>query len=335
MRIYTKDEARERINRLGCEKAPFLFIIDYAMHENYVIPLDEVDDREILFDFNGRTNLSGMPPIALPANIEWSKTPTSFDAYRHGFDIVMEGLKKGNSFLTNLTGRTPIQTNLSLTEIFHGSRAKYRLWMKERFCALSPEIFVRINNRRIASFPMKGTIDASVADAENRILNDPKEAAEHATIVDLIRNDLSMHANKVTVNRYRYIDHLPTNSGELLQVSSEVCGELPEDFHTCLGDILFDMLPAGSICGAPKKKTLEIIAEAEGIGRGFYTGVAGIFDGSDLDSGVLIRFIEQDENGQLYFRSGGGITAKSNARSEYDELIQKIYVPICRDHSSQ
>jgi para-aminobenzoate synthetase component 1 len=93
------------------------------------------------------------------------------------------------------------------------------------------------------------------------------------------------------------------------------------------------MLPAGSICGAPKKRTLEIITEAEGERRGFYTGVAGVFDGRDLDSGVLIRFIEQTPSGELRFRSGGGITAKSDARSEYDELIQKVYVPIYRNHS--
>lgn len=331
LKVYTKEEAKERINVLASLRTPFLFIIDYAMSENYVIPLTEVDSEQVLFDFNGANNLPQQPPIALPDEIVWEKYPASFERYQQGFDIVMEGLKKGNSFLTNLTGRTPIQTNLTLSQIFQGSKAKYRLWLKERFCALSPEIFVQIRDRRIASFPMKGTIDAAIPNAEEQILNDPKEAAEHATIVDLIRNDLSMHAHGVTVSRYRYIDKLKTNAGELLQVSSEISGTLPADYRTYLGTLLFDMLPAGSICGAPKKKTLEIIAEAEGFGRGFYTGVAGIFDGTNLDSGVLIRFVEQDENGQLYFRSGGGITAKSDVRSEYDELIQKIYVPIYRD----
>ncbi|MGL4293035.1 MAG: chorismate-binding protein, partial [Bacteroidales bacterium] len=92
---------------------------------------------------------------------------------------------------------------------------------------------------------------------------------------------------------------------------------------------------AGSICGAPKKSTCEIIKRAEGISRGYYTGIAGIFDGENLDSGVLIRFIEQDEKGEFHFRSGGGITAKSDAQSEYDELIQKIYVPVCRNNKDK
>ena len=59
----------------------------------------------------------------------------------------------------------------------------------------------------------------------------------------------------------------------------------------------------------------------------FYTGIFGVFDGENLDSAVMIRFIENDEN-ELFFKSGGGITAKSNAKAEYEELIQKVYVPI-------
>ena len=94
-----------------------------------------------------------------------------------------------------------------------------------------------------------------------------------------------------------------------------------------LGDILFSMLPAGSITGAPKKKTMQIIREAEGYERGFYTGITGYFDGDSLDSAVMIRFVEQEADG-MYFKSGGGITFKSDARSEYEEMKQKIYVPI-------
>ena len=84
---------------------------------------------------------------------------------------------------------------------------------------------------------------------------------------------------------------------------------------------------AGSITGAPKPRTMQIIAEAEGYERGFYTGVMGCYAGGRLDSAVMIRFIEQ-ENGQLYFKAGGGITAQSRWESEYNEVKQKIYVPI-------
>ena len=174
---------------------------------------------------------------------------------------------------------------------------------------------------------MKGTIDASLPSAYNQLMNDPKETAEHATIVDLIRNDLSMVAEQVSVTRYRYADILQTNSGSILQTSSEICGILPDDYRTRLGDIIFKLLPAGSITGAPKLKTMDIIAHAENYKRGFYTGISGYFDGNNLDSAVMIRFIEQ-QGDKLYFKSGGGITCRSNPESEYNEMKQKIYVPI-------
>jgi para-aminobenzoate synthetase component 1 len=247
--------------------------------------------------------------------------------YQPKFTFVVDQIHKGNSFLTNLTQPTEVQTNLSLLDLFQFGSAKYKLWLKNQFVVLSPETFVRIQGRTISSFPMKGTIDASIENAAKMILNDPKEKAEHATIVDLIRNDLSLVAENVDVKRYRYVEKLTTNRQDLLQVSSEISGQLPENFYSRLGDILFALLPAGSITGAPKPKTMEIIEQAEEYERGFYTGICGWFDGENLDSAVMIRFIEQ-EGEQLIFKSGGGITSQSDLNKEYIELIQKVYVPI-------
>ena len=92
-------------------------------------------------------------------------------------------------------------------------------------------------------------------------------------------------------------------------------------------DILLGMLPAGSICGAPKAKTVSIIQEVEQGPRGYYTGIFGYFDGENLDSAVNIRYLEK-KDGQLLYRSGGGITFLSDLESEYKELIEKIYVPV-------
>ncbi len=186
---------------------------------------------------------------------------------------------------------------------------------------------MKIEDQKIFSNPMKGTIDASILNAKQLILNDEKEAAEHATIVDLIRNDLSLVSENVEVINYRYMDEVKTNDATLLQVSSEIKGDLNDDYYQNLGTIFDQLLPAGSICGAPKKKTVEIILEAEKYHRNFYTGVFGVFDGENLDSAVMIRFIENNQ-GELFFKSGGGITAKSKAKAEYEELIQKVYVPI-------
>ena len=209
------------------------------------------------------------------------------------------------------------------------------------FVCFSPETFVRIKGGRIYSYPMKGTLDASLPNAEKQLMEDLKEAAEHATIVDLIRNDLSRVAEDVRVDKYRYIDVLHTNKGNILQTSSEISGRLPEDYPHHLGEILDAQLPAGSITGAPKDKTMQIIQEAEGYDRGFYTGIMGIYDQGELNSAVMIRFIEEEvfpsktENRmnyeairKLYFKAGGGITSKSDCRKEYEEVIQKIYLPI-------
>ena len=92
-------------------------------------------------------------------------------------------------------------------------------------------------------------------------------------------------------------------------------------------DLLVCLLPAGSVSGAPKPKTLEIIANAEREKRGYYTGVVGYFDGDKLDCGVMIRVIERIEN-RYFYRSGGGITTQSDAEMEYEEMIDKVYVPI-------
>jgi para-aminobenzoate synthetase component 1 len=174
---------------------------------------------------------------------------------------------------------------------------------------------------------MKGTIDASISNAEEIILNDPKELAEHVTIVDLIRNDLSRISDAVKVNRFRYIDRITTSQKDLLQVSSEIEGELPSNFREKLGEMIATLLPAGSVSGAPKTKTVQIIGNAEQEDRGYYTGIFGYFDGINVDSAVIIRYIEKC-NGKYFYRSGGGITAQSQARQEYQEALDKIYLPL-------
>jgi para-aminobenzoate synthetase component 1 len=168
---------------------------------------------------------------------------------------------------------------------------------------------------------------ASGLESERRLLSNTKEIAEHNTIVDLLRNDLSMIASNIKVNRFRYIETIHMHDGELLQVSSEINGTLPAGYHAKLGEIIFTLLPAGSVTGAPKEKTISIIREVEKADRGYYTGVCGVFDGKNVNSAVMIRFIENND-GVMRFRSGGGITFLSDAHTEYNELKVKAYVPI-------
>ena len=334
MHLHTKEQAVKRMNNWGLLRCPFIFIINYLQDASYVEEISSIDPTELLYNLNGFTNQSTSDKSNgnsclnnKQEHIHWQSFAESFDIYRHSFNIVQRNIFAGNSFLTNLTCRTPIETNLTLQDIYFRSKAIYKLWLRDSFTVFSPEIFVRIHQGKISSYPMKGTIDASIPDASRLLMDDPKEAAEHATIVDLIRNDLSMVANQVSVSRYRYIDTLHTNQGAILQTSSEIQGVLPEDYQEHLGEIIFKLLPAGSITGAPKKKTMQIIQEAENYDRGFYTGIMGYFDGENLDSAVMIRFVEQ-EGEKMYFKSGGGITCQSDVESEYNEMKQKVYVPI-------
>ncbi|MBV3428162.1 aminodeoxychorismate synthase component I [Prevotella copri] len=389
-----KQEIIDKINRLASQDEPFLFVINYQGDKAFIRLLSDINPEECLFDFEGRGNLSHawketwkeetwkeetwkkkISEEEISETI-WQIEPPLYEDYERSFNIVKSNIMAGNSYLTNLTCRVPVSCNLSLEEIFHRAKGKYKLLLRRKrtqaedkahlkeenieenltpFVCFSPETFVRIKGGRIYSYPMKGTLDASLPNAEKLLMEDRKEAAEHATIVDLIRNDLSRVAEDVRVDKYRYIDVLHTNKGDILQTSSEISGRLPEDYPHHLGEILDAQLPAGSITGAPKDKTMQIIQEAEGYDRGFYTGIMGIYDQGELNSAVMIRFIEEETspvdfeadgeknfkakegkasegkepkaNRKLYFKAGGGITSKSDCRKEYEEVIQKIYLP--------
>jgi len=323
--IHKLSKGIDKMNEFGKQRIPFFFLIKYDLSQIWLCPTAKLDSRAIQIQFpDYNFGISESKPEKM---LQFRKFPLSLTSFQQKFEFVMEQIQYGNSFLTNLTVKTPIECNYSLKEIFLASRAKYKVWLADQFVFFSPETFLKIINGKIYTYPMKGTIDGGLPHAETIILEDKKETAEHITIVDLLRNDLSQVATHVEVSRFRYIDILKTHEKSLLQVSSEIKGDLQDDWNESLGDLMLSVLPAGSISGAPKIKTIKIIERAERYDRGFYTGIAGYFDGMNLDSTVMIRFIEQ-EKGKLYFKSGVGLTAFSDLQSEYQELIDKIYVPV-------
>ncbi|PUB35791.1 para-aminobenzoate synthetase component 1 [Elizabethkingia sp. YR214] len=314
------------MDKLSEKGEPFIFIIDFLKQNILLFTEEELNkDSDILVHFQNYRNY--IPEISLNKKIHLQSFPETFESYKKGFDLVMENLQFGNSYLINYTRKTRIETNLTLRDIFYHSEAKYKICYKNDWVFFSPEVFVKIKNQRISTFPMKGTIDADIPDAENILKSDPKEKAEHYTVVDLLRNDLSTVANDVKLVDFQRIDYLKTLKKNLYTMSSEIEGIIKPSFQNKIGSIMQKLLPAGSILGAPKDKTQEVILKSESYDRGFYTGVCGYFDGKDLDSGVMIRFIE-NENNQFYFKSGGGITHQSDASAEYQEMINKIYVPV-------
>ncbi len=311
------------MNRLGKKGTPFLFILSYDKTKLFVQTLDNLD-HDIFYKLETWRNY---PVTKRQKPYRFTACPIAFSEYKKAFDAIIEEIRSGNTYLLNLTFETPVETDLTLKETFCYARAKFKLYFKNTFICFSPERFVEIENNTIATYPMKGTIDANLLNAEERILSDPKEMAEHVMIVDLMRNDLGIVGNEVTVEQFRYIDRIKAGSRELLQVSSKISARLPRNWTAQLGTIFDKLTPAGSITGTPKRSTVSIIERVENYERGFYTGVFGVFDGKAVKSGVMIRFIER-RDGKLYYKSGGGITIDSNAKSEYEELLNKVYLPL-------
>jgi para-aminobenzoate synthetase component I len=319
-------EAVKTINSLVKENTPFLFIIDFEKENNIVLPFDQLPAHNIFFKTQSQQNFETDNLIRGLQTFE--KDPVSIGVYEDMFLRAQHELNIGNSFLLNLTLPTPVRCNLGLYDLFLASKAKYKLYFQDSFIVFSPECFITINKDIITTYPMKGTIRADIPNARDILLNDRKEAAEHATIVDLLRNDLSMVASQVEVSRYRFTDLIQTNFGPIYQVSSQIQGKLSDGFQNHLGEIIFSLLPAGSVTGAPKTKTVSIIKQIELLPRGFYTGVFGTWSNNCLDSAVMIRFIRND-GGNFYYHSGGGITFQSDCDTEYKEMIDKVYVPVC------
>ena len=325
MKGISRELSIERINEFAGNETPFIFLISFEGENNIICTPEEARSEGLFLDMPGMANHSFNKIRG--DKLELSKDPPERQKYHLAFNQVIEEIHYGNSFLLNLTFPTPVKTNYSLQDIFVQSRASFKLYLRDKLVVFSPERFIRIQGNIISSNPMKGTIDAGVPGAYSKLASDPKEDAEHNTIVDLIRNDLSMVASNVRVRRFKYIEKLKTHHGELLQMSSEIVGKLSPDYRKSLGHILFRLLPAGSICGAPKRKTLEIIRKTESYERGFYTGIFGYFDGLNLDSAVAIRYIER-EGSKFVFKSGGGITFQSDWEKEYEEMQKKVYVPV-------
>jgi len=323
--IISKDLIINKMNSLGSQNKQFIFIINFNFDCAYIQELHKIDSKKIKFQIGTYSNYPFLQEN--PKNLSFQKFPLDYSEYLEKFNAIKKEIAFGNSFLLNLTFENRIETNWSLAEIFNFCKSKNKLFFDDQFVLFSPENFIEVKNGWISTYPMKGTIEAEIKNAKEIILHDEKESAEHATIVDLLRNDLSRVATEVHVKRYRYLDYIKTNQNNLIQVSSEICGKLQKSYSSHPGDLFANLLPAGSITGAPKTKTLQIISDTENHTRGYYTGVFGVYNRGEIVSAVMIRFIENKDS-KFYYKSGGGITHLSNPLQEYQEMIDKIYIPV-------
>jgi len=188
----------------------------------------------------------------------------------------------------------------------------------------SPEALVRLNDGKASLRPIAGTLPRGATPAEDnaneeKLLADPKEAAEHVMLVDLARNDLGRvaTAGSVRVDPYRSIERY----SHVMHIVSGVEGELDERFDQF--DLLSATFPAGTLVGAPKVRAMEIIEEMETVGRGLYAGTAGYFGISgDMDQAITIRTLVFSGD-EYSFQAGAGIVADSVPEREYQEVLAK------------
>ncbi len=308
-----------KIDKLCASSTPFIFLCDWLGEKTEVYTLDEAKKEGIEFQI-------AHDYVPKKHTLSLTKHPITLGRYKKKFDKVIEEIKNGNTYLLNLTQPTQVSCDANLEHIYKNANAPYKIKYKNKFVCFSPETFITIRNDSIATFPMKGTIDAAIPNAKEKILSNEKEMAEHVMVVDLLRNDLGIVADTVRVDNFRYITKIDSGEKSLLQVSSKITAKLPKEWRSNFAQILYKLLPAGSISGTPKKSTVEIIQRIEGYERGYFSGIFGYFDGKNFDSCVMIRFLENTKEGYIY-KSGGGITLQSDAASEYQEMLDKVYIP--------
>lgn len=325
MEYLNRNQLRNEINRLATADTPFLFLIDFKGERGLALELNQLAEHGISCSIDGQE--IGKAIVCEHKSQALKIAPIPFSHYKKGFDSVIEWINHGDTYLLNLTYATDLGIGLDMATIYSCAQSHYKFMLEGQFLFYSPEPFLQISDGVVCSCPMKGTIMADNENAEQQLLDDKKELYEHYTIVDLIRNDMAMIASNIQVDAFRYVESIQTQNGVILQTSSKISGTLPDNWPAKLGDILLDVIPAGSVSGAPKARTVEIIDHVELSPRGFYTGVMGVYQQGRVDSCVIIRYLEKSENGHFYYRSGGGITSLSNAHDEYNELLTKIYVP--------
>jgi para-aminobenzoate synthetase / 4-amino-4-deoxychorismate lyase len=266
--------------------------------------------------------LAGQPSVAGVANIEAS---VSRDAYEQAIAAVQEALHAGDSYQINYTFRLAFDVFGSVAGLYRRLRERQPV----RYGALialpdgrdvlscSPELFIQRQGDVIRARPMKGTAPRS-ADPEWLRL-DPKNRAENVMIVDLLRNDMSRVAVTGSVQVPRLFSVEPYKS--VWQMTSTVQARLLAG--TTFADILRALLPCGSITGAPKHKTMQLIDALESTPRGIYTGAIGWLEKNrDFCLSVPIRTLEI-QHGRGKMGVGGGIVLDSDAADEFEECQLK------------
>ncbi|MFW5921677.1 MAG: aminodeoxychorismate synthase, component I [Halodesulfurarchaeum sp.] len=271
----------------------------------------------------------GAPPVATQtAEFESS---TDRVAYAERVATVQNYIREGDTFQVNISQRLEAPAAVHPVEAFDALRtvnpAPYSGLIEfpgVDLVSASPELLLEREGKRVETEPIAGTRPRGGTEADDRALEadltgDEKERAEHAMLVDLERNDLGKVSEygTVTVEEYRRVDRY----SEVMHLVSLVSGRLRPDAGVV--DAIRAMFPGGTITGAPKPRTMEIIEEVESTRRGPYTGsMAAIgFDGRAKLNIVIRTLVRYGD--EYHLRVGGGIVHDSVPDREYEETLDK------------
>jgi anthranilate synthase component I len=240
-------------------------------------------------------------------------------------------IRAGDIFQVVPSQRFSAQTNADPFEIYRALRvvnpSPYLYYLKLDDVSVvgsSPEMLVKVQNRKVSYRPIAGTVPRGRSEAEDQsfeqaLLADPKERAEHIMLVDLGRNDLGRvcEYGSVKVEQLMFVERY----SHVMHLVSSLTGKLRSELD-CF-DALMACFPAGTVSGAPKVRAMQIIDELEPTRRGIYAGAILYLDFSgNLDSCIALRTLVA-KNGRAYIQAGGGVVADSVPEREYQETVNK------------
>ena len=278
---------------------------------------------------------SGPPSAAHESARLGALTPTmTADDFQAAFDRIKAHIADGDTYQANYTFRVEALFSGNVRQLFadlvRSQGGQYSAFIQAgefAICSASPELFFRRVGRQLTTRPMKGTARRGRTLQEDSIRRDrlrasAKECAENVMIVDMMRNDLGRVARvgTVSVPELFTVERYPT----VWQMTSQVTAET----DASLEQIVAALHPSASVTGAPKVRTMEILADLEPEPRGVYTGAIGyVAPGGDAQFNVAIRTAVVDLRRQrLSFGVGSGIVWDSSAAGEYDECLLKAAV---------
>ena len=269
----------------------------------------------------------------IPQSLKLS-SDTNIDEYQQKINYIRSQIESGNTYQTNFTIQFNAPFNGNPKDYYHflqkNNRANYCAYIefeKYHILSISPELFFKLEDRTISTKPMKGTVTRGLNTNQDKqqikLLMSEKNLAENMMIVDLLRNDLSKISKpgSVTVPHLFTAEKYPT----VWQLTSTIQGNLKENVN--LYQIFQALFPCGSITGAPKSSTMQIISNIENSARGVYCGTIGYVEPSMKKAvfNIPIRTLTI-HNQQLNYGVGGGITWDSTADDEYNEIIAKTAI---------